>query len=89
MDEQTPADQPPGVRQSSRSPAGPCDEVFRAALTPEAQALVDKAAHGGVPLYTTANLARIAEENGVAVSAEMTPNQIIDALRRRGGPGEA
>jgi hypothetical protein len=58
-------------------------------LTPEARALVEKATQGGVPLYTTANLARLAEENGVAVSAEMTPNHIIDELRRRGGPGEA
>jgi hypothetical protein len=88
MDKQTPADEPPGVRQSSRSPAGPSDEVPLAALTLEAQALVDKAAQGGVPMYMTANLARIAEENGVSVSAEMTPNQIIDELRRRSRYGD-
>jgi len=82
--EQTAADEPPGGRSLSPSPAGPGGS----ALTPEAQALVDKAAQGGVPLYMTANLARIAEENGVAVSAEMTPNQIIDELRRRGRPGD-
>jgi hypothetical protein len=52
-------------------------------LTPEARALVEKADQGGVPLYTTANLTRIAEENGISVSPEMTPNQVIDELRRR------
>ena len=89
MDEQTRADEPPGVRQSSSSPDRPGDEVVLSALTTEAQALVDKASQGGVPLYMTANLARVAQENGVAVSAEMTPNHIIDELRRRGRPDDA
>jgi hypothetical protein len=53
-------------------------------LTPEARALVEKADRGGVPIYTTPNLARIAAENGVSVSPDKTPNQVIGELRRRG-----
>jgi hypothetical protein len=53
----------------------------RANLTPEAEEVLARADAGGVPLYTTPNLSRIAAENGVNVSAETTPNEIIDALR--------
>jgi hypothetical protein len=89
MDEQTPVDESLGGRQSPPSPAAQDDASPVSHLTPEARALVEQAMQGGVPLYTTANLARIAEENGVSVSAEMTPNHIIDALRRRSRPGDA
>ena len=88
MDDKPPVDESRSAPPSPLSPA-PEEDTPPSPLTPEARALVEKAAQGGVPLYTTANLARIAEENGVAVSPEMTPNQIIDALRRRGQPGDA
>jgi hypothetical protein len=55
-------------------------------LTAEAQQVIAAADQGGVPLFTSANLRRIAQENGVDVSADMTPNDIIDALRRLGPP---
>jgi hypothetical protein len=74
---------------SAQSPAAPHQSSSLSPLTAEARALVEKATQGGVPLYTTTNLARIAEENGVSVSPEMTPNQIIDELRRRATPGDA
>ena len=54
-------------------------------LTAEAEDVLATADRGGVPMFTSANLARIALENGVDVSPEMTPNDIIDALRRRQG----
>jgi hypothetical protein len=54
-------------------------------LTPEAQELLRKVDAGGVPSFTTGNLERIARENGVDVSDGMTPNEIIDELRRRAG----
>jgi hypothetical protein len=89
MDEQPALDESLGGRQTPASPATWDDDTPLSPLTREARALVEKAAQGGVPMYTTANLVRIAEENGVAVSPEMTPNHIIDALRRRGRPGDA
>ena len=52
-------------------------------LTTEAQALLRKVEAGGVPLYTSDSLARIARENGVAVSGSTTPNEIIEALREK------
>jgi hypothetical protein len=39
------------------------------------------------PMFTSANLARIAKENGVDVSSDMTPNDIIAELRQRQQPG--
>src|SRR3990167_6971732 len=57
-------------------------------LTPEAEALLRKVDEGGVPLYTTDPLERIARENDVDPSGK-APNQIIDELRQRaGGPAE-
>jgi len=50
-----------------------------------AEDVLATADRGGVPMFTSANLARIALENGVDVSPEMTPNDIMDALRRRQG----
>ena len=57
----------------------------RSPLTAEAEDVLATADRGGVPMFTSANLARIALENGVEVSPEMTPNDIMDALRRRQG----
>jgi hypothetical protein len=53
------------------------------ALTAEAQDLLVKVDDGGVPAYMTGNLERIAKENGVSVSPDTAPNEIIEELRRR------
>jgi hypothetical protein len=50
-------------------------------LTFEALELIDKVDSGGVPAYRTPNLERIAHENGLDVSPEMTPNEIVEKLR--------
>jgi len=55
-------------------------------LTAEALQVIAAADQGGTPLFTSANLARIAKENGVDVSSDMTPNDIIAELRRRQRP---
>ena len=55
-------------------------------LTPEALQVIAAADQGGTPMFTSANLARIAQENGVDVSADMRPNDIIAELRRRQRP---
>ena len=52
-------------------------------LTAEALQVIAAADQGGTPMFTSANLARIAKENGVDVSSDMTPNDIIAELRRR------
>jgi hypothetical protein len=66
----------------------PDAQAPRVGLTPEAEEVLARADAGGVPLYTTPNLSRIATENGLSVSADTTPNEIIDALRRlRSSPG--
>ena len=55
-------------------------------LTAEALQVIATADQGGTPMFTSANLARIAKENGVDVSPEMTPNDIIAELRRQQRP---
>ena len=55
-------------------------------LTAEALQVIAAADQGGTPMFTSANLARIAKENGVEVSSDMTPNDIIAELRRRQQP---
>jgi hypothetical protein len=55
--------------------------------TAEALQVIAAADQGGTPMFTSANLARIAKENGVDVSSEMTPNDIIAELRQRQQPG--
>jgi len=55
-------------------------------LTAEALQVIAAADQGGMPMFTSTNLARIARENGVDVSSDMTPNDIIAELRRRQRP---
>ena len=52
-------------------------------LTDEAEALLRTANNGGVPAFMTENLARIARENGITVTENTTPNQILDEFRER------
>jgi hypothetical protein len=58
-------------------------------LTSEAKALLRVADGGGVPLFASQNLRRIARENGVEVTDETTPNDVIDALRSRAASSDA
>ena len=87
-----PAQASPSQQASAQSAASPADGQDNglvsftrdpeSSLTPEAEELLSKADSGGVPAFMTANLARIAEENGLSVSPNMTPNQLIAELRR-------
>jgi len=82
-----PRDEPQGDVESRIQPprhaATTQDNAAVSSLTLEARAVLEKADQGGVPMYTTASLARIAEENGISVSPDMTPNEIIDELRQQ------
>ena len=50
-------------------------------LSAEARELLAKIDEGGIPWLITQNLERIAKENGIEVSAKMTPDDIIRRLR--------
>lgn len=54
-----------------------------AAITQEAVDLLSKVDAGGVPMSVTANLERIANENGITVTGSDTPNTIISQLRQK------
>jgi hypothetical protein len=59
------------------------EQASSSGLTAEAQELLAKVENGGVPAYTTGNLEQIAEENGIQVAPDMTPNEIIEALLQK------
>jgi hypothetical protein len=73
--------QPPQSPQHDAADGAPMPPA-----TAEARAVVQQADLGGVPMYVTANLKRIAEQHGIVVSSDMTPNAIVDELRRLAGP---
>ena len=50
-------------------------------LSAEAREILAKIDEGGIPLLITQNLERIAKENGIEVSAKMTPDDVIRRLR--------
>jgi hypothetical protein len=70
----------------ARMAAGSRADGVYAPLTAEALQVIAAADQGGTPMFTSANLARIANENGIDVSSDMTPNDIIAELRRRQRP---
>ncbi len=55
-------------------------------LTQEAQDLLRKVDDGGVPAFITKNMRRIAEENGVKVTKNMKPADVVEAIRKSSGP---
>jgi murein DD-endopeptidase MepM/ murein hydrolase activator NlpD len=54
----------------------------RQTLSQEAQDLLKKVADGGVPTRMTSNLRRIADEHGIPVTSDTTPNDVIKALQK-------
>lgn len=50
-------------------------------LTTAAHALLRSVDDGGIPAFMTTQLRQIALDNGIEVTAVMTPNEIISALR--------
>ena len=50
-------------------------------MSAEAREILAKIDEGGIPWLVTQNLERIAKENGIEISAKMTPNDIIRRLR--------
>ena len=52
-------------------------------VTSAAAALLRTVDAGGVPAFVTSNIKQIASDNGVAVSEQSTPNEIVDAIRSK------
>lgn len=50
-------------------------------ITPLANELLQAVDAGGVPAFITEQLKQIALENGIAVTEQTTPNQIVAAIR--------
>jgi hypothetical protein len=76
---------PPAARVegtvAEKLPATPPTSFASLNLTAEAQVLLETAAaHRGVPAHLTASLKRIAADNGVQVTTDMTPSMVIVAL---------
>jgi hypothetical protein len=51
-------------------------------LTEAAITLLEKVDSGGIPMYVSDGLTRIAAENGVTVAGSDTPGKVIEALRK-------
>lgn len=51
-------------------------------VTETASDLLRSVDAGGVPAFVSSNLREIAQDNGLLVTDDWTPNQIIDALRK-------
>jgi hypothetical protein len=67
----------------------PIQPVESGPITQEAVDLLAKVDAGGVPMSVTANLERIANENGITVTGSDTPNTIIARLRQKSTPAVA
>ncbi|MFA6311212.1 MAG: hypothetical protein WCV99_02140 [Sterolibacterium sp.] len=52
-------------------------------ITPAAGELLRAVDAGGVPAFVTGSLKQIAEDNGIAVGDQWTPNEIIEAIREK------
>jgi hypothetical protein len=80
-------DREPGPDQVGESLATPV--VRYAGVTPAASMLLQSIDAGGVPAFVTSNLKQIAVDNGIDVTDQWTPNEIVDALRRKVEEGES
>lgn len=54
-------------------------------LTQSAIDLLRSVDAGGVPAFVTANLLQIAADNGVEVTSQQTPNEIVELIRAKLG----
>jgi hypothetical protein len=61
----------------------PASGVHYSGVTESACELLRAVDSGGVPAFVTGNLKQIAQDNGVELSGEWTPNEIVDAIRSK------
>jgi hypothetical protein len=69
----------------AETPAAPvaADLTDYVGLTQSAIDLLQSVDAGGVPAFVTANLVQIALDNGVDISGQQTPNEIIELIRAK------
>lgn len=60
-------------------------DVHYTGVTPAAGELLRAVDAGGVPAFVTGSLKQIAEDNGIAVGNQWTPNEIIEAIKGKAG----
>lgn len=59
-------------------------------VTPAASKLLQAVDAGGVPAFITSQLKQIAEDNGIEITGQWTPNEIVEAIRGKAqGSGSA
>jgi hypothetical protein len=81
---------PAPIPEPAPEPAAAAQAAPITGLTSEAAAILNQVDAGGAaPAFVSANLQRIAEENGVRVESSDTPNTIIEKLRRKTTPAAA
>ncbi len=68
------------ARQQQEAPAPPYPNV-----TEDAQKMLGSIDSGSKPAFVTKNMKRIAEQNGITVTDKSTPDEIINALKEKGG----
>lgn len=74
-------DNPAGV--TAAAPAVAVPDAQYPGITPAAAALLRAVDAGGVPAFVTGSLKQIASDNGVVVSEQSTPNDIVAAIRSK------
>lgn len=72
-------------KPASATPATAAGEPYpKTNLTPEAEAILSAIEKGGAaPAFISKNLEKIARENGVTITRQMRPQDVIDALRAK------
>jgi len=76
-------DEEPGLAAAVPLP----DALEKHALTLAARDLLASVDAGGVPAFVSNNLRQIAQDNGIEITPQWTPNDIIDALRAKAEKG--
>lgn len=73
------------LKETVENPSLNLEPVKPARLTPEGQEFLASVAQGGVPGFITNNLRRIAGENGVQITEQTTPEDIVNELQQISG----
>jgi hypothetical protein len=77
----------PGLVERSATPKEVRTEsnvtVPKTPLTQEARDLLAKIEAGGIPMYVNSNLEKIARENGIEVTSQMKPEEVIERLKTK------
>lgn len=71
------------------TPASLTPGIQYVGVTPAASELLRSVDAGGVPAFVTSSLRRIAEDNGIDITSQWSPNQIVAAIRGKASIAES